>query len=253
MKYRTGKIDAICNSEIFKFHKSQALLTKEAFELPPFLEIQFLVCRKQAQLAFFVSPFAKWESIATAQYGKKHPYDEHRLLIQDVMRKDYLPKIEMYYQCPVEQYYFFEPHYQQGYIYGFSVKVFSSSIFRTVDQHQTSVEEEITNVFSARMRTLNGRGPKNVTVSIMGERFVFFRISGLLGPFYCHYAVDNLQAAMLISNMIKELSADVIDYVCHEYFKVVPEKFIEVDLAENEILALAVIKPLGDQDFCRES
>jgi hypothetical protein len=232
-----------------RFHSSLFKMKLKEVFITDFARIGFLANRKQAQIVFFGNRILGWEDLALHKYGKRHTYEEQKLLIKDLMNQHYLPHIEGYYTCPIIDYVMFEVHYRDDFYYGFSAKIFESSIFKSIGQHYAGLEEAISNSVSSWLRIQFGKGPSKTVAFLFNDRFLLLEISGLIPPYMQANCLGNKDTLAVMSKMFNDLMSGAVDFIGNEYYSTKLEKFIDINFGNNQIMVLAVLKSLNQDDF----
>jgi len=237
-------------SSLLAVHTSLVNKTRRRFDMPEFVKLISISMRKHVQIVFFAAEVSEWEKISLQKYGNPHAYQEHRKLFIDTAQHHYLPNLEAYYRCTVDHFYLFNSHFKYSFMYSFSVKFFSSPLFRQIDPYQTPVEEKLASSFSLRLRLQNGRGPAKVTVSVLDNRFIVFESIGVLSIFFQDYINKNPESTQMAIDMITDLITDAVNFAFQEcYQEPFSESFLEVDLINNRVVGLFVRDPLNEVDF----
>jgi uncharacterized protein YbcI len=232
-----------------RFHDSVFKKKLEEVFIRDFARIGFLANRKQAQIVFFGNRILGWEELALHKYGKKHTYEEQKLLIKELMHQHFLPHIERYYCCPIINYVLFGVHYRDDFYYGFSAKIFESSIFKSIGQHNAGIEEEISNSVSSWLRIQFGKGPSKTAAFIFNNKFLLLAVYGLIPPYMQANCLGNTDNLAVMNQIFTDLMSGAVDFIGKECYSDQLEHFIDINFANNQIMALVVLKSLTQDDF----
>jgi hypothetical protein len=222
---------------------------RQYFNMPEFIKLRQVAGRKQVQVVLLGNYLSAWEELAYNKFGKPHSFLEYRQLIAQTMKNWYLPQLEDYYGTAITHFYMLEPHVQGNSIYGFTIKLFDSPIFKMVDPQHALLEETLSNALSSRLRYQYGRGPGKVTAALIASRYLVFVAGEMLSPFLRSYIEDNPEASSVMEKMLEALMRDAVDFACEKHYGKTYETFVEIDLAGNQMIALAIINPLTSEDL----
>ena len=230
-------------------HAAFAEKMRQCFSMPEFIKLRQVAGRKQVQIALLGNYLSAWEELAYNKFGKPHSFLEHRQLIAQTMKDWYLPQLEEYYGVAITHFYMLEPHVQGNSIYGFTIKLFDSPIFKMVDPQHAPLEETLANALSSRLRQQYGRGPGKVTAALIAHRYLVFVAGEVLAPFVRCFIEEKPEAAGMMETMLEALMRDAVDYACDKHYGKTFETFVEIDLTGNQMIALAIINPLTSEDL----
>ena len=214
----------------------------EQYEIPEFVKLQWLAARKNVQVAFFASPLKKWEQVSINEFGKKHPFQEYKNSIVDIIRKTTVPKLEAYYQCAISAYYLFDSKVDATSLYNFSVKIFTSSLFKVVNAHQIAEEGKLATRLSQKIRENFGRGAKQVSTYILRPHVLLFIISDLSPASMPLYLEKNSSSREIWCEMLQETMSQYIENIVNEEYHCSSEVFAEVDWENNKVILLALLE-----------
>ena len=105
------------------------------------------------------------------------------------------------------------------------------------------------NLLSRCIRELNGRGPERVVAYIYEDRFILFVVAGLVSSFLRECAEDDENVEASIHKIMELLISRSLDFVCSKEYDVIPEKFIDVNLSQNQIVSVLSLTPFSINDF----
>lgn len=230
-------------------HAAFAERMRQYFSMPEFIKLRQVAGRKQVQIVLLGNYLSAWEELAYNKFGKPHSFLEHRQLIAQTMKNWYLPQLEEYYGAAITHFYMLEPHVQGNSIYGFTIKLFDSPIFKMVDPQHAPLEETLSNALSSRLRYQYGRGPGKVTAALIANRYMVFVAGEILAPFIRSFIEGTPEAAGMMETMLDALMRDAVDFACEKHYGKTFETFVEIDLAGNQMIALAIINPLTSEDL----
>lgn len=236
------------SSDIYHIHSSVATGMLNKFDIPEFVKLKWIAMRKQVQIAFFCNSLSAWEEATYKKYGR-HALFDFRHLITETMKTAYLPQVEEYYKCPVLDFYFFEPCYKQGMVYGFTAKVFEAPLFKSIDSLHAPLEEKFASALASYLRQQFGRGPGQTYVSLIDNRVLVFTMTDLLAPFPKKFVEKDADAMKVTTEMLKTLFAEALEVVCREHYGQIYDSFFEIDINENKMIALVLVAPLTQQDL----
>ena len=215
------------------------------YGLPNIYRLIHCTCRKDTQVVSLVTSLEKWEEFKN-RFTKITSVQQYTQLIMELTWEYLQPKLEEHYGAKIKLWYFLGPYIGNNTVYAYSVKLFDTPLFRSVDAHQGNTEDKFASMVSGYIRNLSGKGPERVTVSILDNCYMAVCVSGLLPQYIKNYACSNNDAYFYIQNMMESLLNSAVDYAFQSEYQFVPEKFTEVDFKHNHIITLAIIRPIAD-------
>lgn len=218
------------------------------FDMPKFVNLRWIAMRKQVQISFFSNSLSAWDEMTYTTYGK-HSLLDYRQLIVKTMKAAYLPQIEDYYNCKILNFYLLEPCFTESKIYGFTAKVFAASLFKSIDPWHAPLEEKLASALATYIRQQYGRGPGQTSVALIDNRVLVFMVADLLSDFQKNFAETDTVAMNVTTKMLKNLFVEAIEVVCREQYRKTYESFFEINIVENQLLALILIEPLTEEDM----
>ena len=236
------------SSDVYHIHSSVATGMLNKFDMPEFVKLRWIAMRKQVQIAFFCNSLSVWEETTYKKCGK-HALSDFRHLITETMKTAYLPEVEKYYNCPVLDFYFFEPCYKQRMVYGFTAKIFAAPLFKSVDSWHAPLEEKLASALATYIRQQYGRGPGQTSVALLDNRVLVFSVTGLLAPFTKNFVESDTVARNVTTKMLEKLFAEAIEFVCRDQYRQTYESFFEIDVSGNQMIALVLVAPLTQEDL----
>ncbi len=217
------------------------------YELPEFIAFRWLAARKNVQIGLFASPIKKWEKIIASEFLQKHPFQEYRNLYLKLMKEIAVPKLEELYQTPIPAYYLFKGHTDSQFAYSFSVKFFSTPLFKGIGAEHYQKEEMLASKLSQKMRDDFGKGPKQVSVYIFENQIVLFVISELL-PVINALFLKNQEDYKVWCDVVRATVLGEIRNIFSEIYPGVPEVFIEFDHESQKAILLVLMCPIAELD-----
>ena len=206
--------------------------------------------RKNVQVMLMSSPFLLQ---AGQSEGSLRPTLEiarqYQQMVAAILQESYLPALESYYRSKILRYFRFFPVNLRYY---FTVKIFEEPLFKRTDAFQAEAERRITNCLSRRFSQILRYGPEKVTVAIAAQRYVVVWVQGLLSPFQITYAAQSAENDALLVDMATALLDEVTAPVWQEEGIRAVEEYTEVECFQNQILRLAVFRPISEADFAPE-
>lgn len=189
------------------------------YELPEFIAFRWLAARKNVQIGLFASPIKKWEKIIASEFLQKHPFQEYRNLYLKLMKEIAVPKLEELYQTPIPAYYLFKGHTDSQFAYSFSVKFFSTPLFKGIGAEHYHFENQI----------------------------VLFVISELL-PVINALFLKNQEDYKVWCDVVRATILGEIRNIFSEIYPGVPEVFIEFDHESQKAILLVLMCPIAELD-----
>ncbi len=234
---------------LLNVHSSIAAGVFNKFSVARFVSLRWIAMRKHVQIAFFCSSLSEWGLVNRNTDGKPQVFFDYWRLLVKTMQTGYLPELEAYYNCKIAMFQIFEPQYTKNAIYGFTVKVFSSPLFKNFGSHNALLEEKLGSSLAVYIRQQYGKGPGRTSAAILDDRFLIFWVSDLLASFPMKYADIDPEAMMYMSRMLKSLFKEAVEFVCCEQYGQTFESFFEIDIVENQMIALVLLEPLTEKDL----
>ncbi len=235
-------------SNLYQMHSTVADGMLSNFDMPKFVNLRWIAMRKQVQISFFSNSLSAWDEMTYTTYGK-HSLLDYRQLIVKTMKAAYLPQIEDYYNCKILNFYLLEPCFTESKIYGFTAKVFAASLFKSIDPWHAPLEEKLASALATYIRQQYGRGPGQTSVALIDNRVLVFMVTDLLSDFQKNFAETDTVAMNVTTKMLKNLFVEAIEVVCREQYRKTYESFFEINIVENQLLALILIEPLTEEDM----
>lgn len=226
---------------VLETHEKLGREMREEYGFPEFLKLRSLTGRKNMQIAFLANPLRQWERLALNDYGAQHSYQLHKNLIGDAMRRSLLPKLEAYYDCRIQHCYLFDPNFSDDYVYSVVLKIFEKPLFKEVEADNAPLEEKLAKLFSRQLRELNGRGPEQSWTTLCKKHFVVFQAKGVLPLLAKEMALQSEETMKVLKKLQESLASKAIDNVCKAEFAMATEKFIEFDIQNNQLVAVAIL------------
>ncbi len=249
MKKNEKDILNSCETELFSIHSSFAEDMRYKFNIPEFVKLRWLAMRKNVQIAFFCNSLSEWDKITYNVYGKAHTFLDYRELIIKTMKATYLPELEEYYKSKITNFYIFEPHCTEQTIYGFTTKIFEKPLFKSIDAIHAPVEEKLSSSLATYIKKQYGRGPGHTSAAILNNRVLVLVVTNLIAPFPKKFAESDCSAMIVANRMLKSLFEEAVEFACREQYGETFESFFEIDIVENQMIALVLLEPLTEKDL----
>jgi len=99
------------------------------------------------------------------------------------------------------------------------------------------------------LRIQFGKGPSKTVAFLFNDRFLLLEISGLIPPYMQANCLGNKDTLAVMSKMFNDLMSGAVDFIGNEYYSTKLEKFIDINFGNNQIMVLAVLKSLNQDDF----
>lgn len=235
--------------EAVKFHLKIQSEANKKFLLPDFLKLKFLAVRKNTQISLLFDKLKPWEQAAFENVEQQHPYQIHKRFLHDMLQTCYVPPLEEYYDTKIIDFYLLDLHRHNDFVYSLGVKIFDAPLFKYVNAYQAPAEEKLANLLSKCIRDLNGRGPERVAAYIYEDRFILFVVAGLVSSFLRECAEDDETLEASVHKIMELLISRSLDVVCSKEYDIIPEKFIDIDLPQNQIVSVLSLTPFSINDF----
>ena len=230
---------------LLTYHQNLISEMRSHYGLPEVYRLTHSACRKDTQVVSMVTSLEKWEQFRN-KYTQITSVQQYTQLIMEMTWEYLQPKLEDFYGAKIKCWYLFGPQIGRNVVRAYSVKLFDTPLFKTIDAHQGNTEDKFASMVSGYIRDLSGKGPERVTVAILDNRYMVICVSGLIPRYIKDYVNSNNDVYLYIQKMMASLLEGAVDYVFQSEYQLVPEKITEVDFKHNDIITLAIIRPSVD-------
>lgn len=235
-KKNKGRYDS---QTLISYHKKLVDEMLAKYGLPEAYHHQQIDVRKEFQVVSLETLCEKWEGDTAKRYLQLQSLREYKTLIEGILKVNLLPHLEKYYGAKIVGCHYFKA-YDDNKVY--IVKVFNGPLFKHVGADQGQREERIATLISGYICTVNDRGPEKISVGIIDNRFLVVAVSGLVCRFVNDYAYAHSKDCPFIPEILSGLIEGAVNYACQSEFRILPEKFTEMDFVHNNVTVLALLK-----------